>query len=221
MNKPLIRLEDYRPPAWLMQTVDLDFDLDVEQTEVRARLALIQDPAQGNVELRLDGVGIELVELRLDGRLLKADEYHIDAHSLIIPEVRGSVVVETWSRIRPLDNKAMHGVYLSGGVEEGFLLSQCEAEGFRHITWSVDRPDVLARYTVTLRARRERFPVLLAGGNPEAVGVLEDGRHWARFVDAQLFICRGGGTTGCDRGCPYHGRGATRCAENLGSEGNG
>ncbi|MEP6882322.1 MAG: aminopeptidase N, partial [Dokdonella sp.] len=185
MNKPLIRLEDYRPPAWFMQTVDLDFDLDVEQTEVRARLVLIQDPAQGDVELRLDGVGIELVELRLDGRLLKPDEYRIDAQSLIIPKVRGSVVVETRSRIRPLDNKAMHGVYLSGSVDEGFLLSQCEAEGFRHITWSVDRPDVLARYTVTLRARRERFPVLLAGGNPDAVGVLEDGLHWARFVDPQ------------------------------------
>lgn len=185
MNKPVICLEDYCPPAWRMQTVDLEFDLDVEQTEVTARLALIQDPAQGDVELRLDGVALELLELRLDGRLLDINEYLIDAESLTIPDVRGSVVVETRSRIRPADNKAMQGVYLSGSVNQGFILSQCEAEGFRHITWSVDRPDVLAPYCVTLRARRERFPILLAGGNPDAMGDLDDGRHWARFVDPQ------------------------------------
>ena len=152
MNKPLIRLEDYRPPAWLMQTVDLDFDLDVEQTEVRARMTLSQDADQGDVELRLDGIALELLELRLDGRLLNRDEYHIDELSLMIPGVRGCAVVETRSRIRPLGNKAMQGMYLSGSVDKGFLLSQCEAEGFRHISWSIDRPDVLARYTVTLRA---------------------------------------------------------------------
>ena len=185
MNKPLIRLEDYRPPAWRMQTVDLDFDLDVEQTEVTARLGLIQDPNQCDVDLRLDGVGIELLELRLDGRLLESNDYRMDAASLTIPDVRGSAVVETRSRIRPVDNKAMQGAYLSGNVAEGFIVTQCEAEGFRHITWSVDRPDVLARYTVTLRARRARFPVLLAGGNVDAVGDLDDGRHWARFVDPQ------------------------------------
>lgn len=185
MDKPIIRLEDFRPPAWRMETVELTFDLDVEQTLVSARLVLIQDPAQDSINLRLDGVGIELLELRIDGRVLGNDEYQIDKQALVVPNARGRVVVETRSRIRPDDNKALQGLYLSGGFDEGFLLSQCEAEGFRHITWSIDRPDVLAQYTVTLRARRDRFPVLLAGGNCDAVGDLDDGRHWARFVDPQ------------------------------------
>lgn len=185
MAKPVIHLEDYRPAAWRMETVKLDFDLDPRRTTVQACLTLSQDPAQEDIELRLDGEGIELLELRVDGRLLGSDEYRIEENVLCIPDMRGTVVVETRSRICPINNSAMLGLYLSGGLEKGFLLSQCEAEGFRHITWSIDRPDVLARYEVTLRADRARFPVLLAGGNPEGSGELEDGRHWARFVDPQ------------------------------------
>ncbi len=185
MMKPLTRLEDYRPPPWRMQTIDLDFDLDVEETLVSARLHVIQDPAQADVGLRLDGENVELLEIRLDGRVLASDEYRIEAAQLFLDALRGQAVIETRSRIRPADNKAMQGLYLSGGPEQGFLLSQCEAEGFRHITWSIDRPDVLARYTVTLRADRARFPVLLAGGNVDAAGELADGRHWVRVVDPQ------------------------------------
>ncbi|HQZ63255.1 MAG TPA: aminopeptidase N [Dokdonella sp.] len=185
MKKPLTCIEDYRPPAWRMQTIALDFDLDVEQSWVSARLHVIQDPAQADVGLRLDGENVELLEIRLDGRVLASDEYRIEGALLFLDAVRGEAVIETRSRIRPADNKAMQGLYLSGGTEQGFLLSQCEAEGFRHITWSIDRPDVLARYTVTLRADRARFPVLLAGGNADGAGELADGRHWARFVDPQ------------------------------------
>ena len=185
MAKPVIHLQDYRPPAWRMEAVKLAFDLAPELTTVHACLSLSQDSAQTDVDLRLDGEGIELVELRVDGRLLSANEYRVDNNLLCIPGVRGNVVVETVSRIRPVENSAMLGLYLSGGLERGFLLTQCEAEGFRHITWSIDRPDVLASYEVTLRADRDRFPVLLAGGNAEGTGELEDGRHWARFVDPQ------------------------------------
>jgi aminopeptidase N len=185
MSKPAIRLVDYRPPAWRMNAVDLEFDLDAEATIVCARLQLSQDPAQSEVELRLDGQDIELLEIRVDGRIIGADEFSICDHALQIPGLRGSALVETRSRIRPIANSAMQGLYVSGGSERGFLLSQCEAEGFRHITWSVDRPDVLARYSVTLRANRTRFPVLLAGGNADGRGELEQGRHWARFVDPQ------------------------------------
>ena len=185
MKKPTIRLEDYRPPAWRMQAVDIDFLLDVQESLVSARVLVIQDPAQKDVELRLDGENLELLEIRIDGRALASDEYRIDGSVLILDGVRDTAVIETRSRIRPADNTAMQGIYLSGDRERGFLLSQCEAEGFRHITWSIDRPDVLARYTVTLRADRSRFPVLLAGGNPDGAGELEDGHHWARFVDPQ------------------------------------
>ncbi|HET9032949.1 MAG TPA: aminopeptidase N [Dokdonella sp.] len=185
MGKPVIYLDDYKVPAWRMETVKLSFDLDPQLTTVHACLTLSQDPAQEDVELSLDGENIELVELRVDGRLLEFDEYCVDERGLCIPGMRGKVVIDTCSRIRPSENSAMLGVYLSGGTEKGFLLSQCEAEGFRHVTWSIDRPDVLARYEVTLRADRARFPVLLAGGNPAGSGELADGRHWARFVDPQ------------------------------------
>ena len=157
MKKPIIRLEDYRPPAWRMQAVDIDFLLDVQESLVSARVLVIQDPAQKDVELRLDGENLELLEIRIDGRALASDEYRIDGSILILDGVRDTAVIETRSRIRPADNTAMQGIYLSGDRERGFLLSQCEAEGFRHITWSIDRPDVLARYTVTLRADRSRF----------------------------------------------------------------
>jgi aminopeptidase N len=92
-------------------------------------------------------------------------------------------------RIHPATNTALEGLYLSGSREAGFLLTQCEAEGFRHITFFPDRPDVLTRYTVTLQAERARFPVLLAGGNPDGAGELPDGRHWARFVDPHPKPC--------------------------------
>ena len=185
MKKPIVHLKDYRPPAWRMITIDIDFDLDFEESLVSARLLVIQDSSQENGELRLDGEGIELLEIRVDGRALTDDEYQIDGPVLIVNGLRGKAVIETRSTIRPAANSAMQGLYLSGGRENGFLLTQCEAEGFRHITWSIDRPDVLASYTVTLRADRSRFPVLLAGGNPDGSGELEGGRHWARFVDPQ------------------------------------
>jgi aminopeptidase N len=185
MSKPAISLVDYRPPAWRMDAVDIEFDLDPEATIVTARLQVSQDSTQSDVELRLDGQDVELLEILVDGRSLSATEFSIEDQALRVPGLREKAVIETRSRIRPSANTAMQGLYLSGGSERGFLLSQCEAEGFRHITWSVDRPDVLARYSVTLRADRGRFPVLLAGGNADGRGELEDGRHWARFVDPQ------------------------------------
>ena len=145
MKKSVVRLEDYKPPTWCMHTIDIEFDLDVEETLVNARLLVTQDPAQEDVELRLDGKNIELLEIRIDGRVLASDGYRIEGSVLSVDGVRGEAVIETRSRIRPAANSAMQGLYLSGGREHGFLLSQCEAEGFRHITWSIDRPDVLAR----------------------------------------------------------------------------
>jgi aminopeptidase N len=183
--KPTIHLCDYWPSAWSIDEIALEFDLDPLLTVVKARLLARQDPAQADAPLQLDGEGIELLEILVDGRKLSATEYQCDSRGLTVPGLTGQVVVETLSRIRPSANSAMQGLYLSGSYEEGFLLTQCEAEGFRNITWSIDRPDVLARYTVTLRADRARFPVLLAGGDADGSGELEDGRHWARFVDPQ------------------------------------
>ncbi len=177
-----VRLADYRAPAWRVTRIELDFDLGIDSTEVAARLTLARDPAQ-DLPLMLDGEALELLAIRLDDRDLDPGDYELGASGLCVPAARDGSVLETRVRIRPASNTAFEGLYLSGSTESGFLLTQCEAEGFRRITYFTDRPDVLARYTVTLRAERARFPVLLAGGNADGRGELADGRHWARFVD--------------------------------------
>jgi aminopeptidase N len=178
---PPTRLADYRAPAWTVDEVALEFDLDFEHSEVAARLLLHgADPTQ---PLELDGEDLELLAVTLDGQALTPDAYEVDARRLTIRGARDGSVLETRVRIHPAANTALEGLYLSGSRETGFLLTQCEPQGFRHITYFPDRPDVQSRYTVTLRANRERFPVLLAGGNPDGAGELPDGRHWARYVD--------------------------------------
>jgi aminopeptidase N len=177
-----IRLREYRRPAWSVESIELDVDLGIDVTEITSRLTLRHDAAQA-LPLRLDGEGLELLAISLDGHLLDAADYRYEHGVLEVQGARDGSVLETRVRVRPAANTALEGLYLSGPRETGFLLTQCEAEGFRHITFFPDRPDVLARFTVTLRADRTRFPVLLAGGNPDGSGELPDGRHWARFVD--------------------------------------
>jgi aminopeptidase N len=177
-----IRLHDYRRPAWGVDSIELEVDLGIDATEITALLSLRRDAAQAE-PLRLDGEGLELLAIALDGRPLDAGSYRIQDSVLEVDGARDGSVLETRVRVNPAANTTLEGLYLSGSRESGFLLTQCEAEGFRHITFFPDRPDVLARYTVTLRADRTRFPVLLAGGNPDGSGELADGRHWARFVD--------------------------------------
>ncbi|EQD38481.1 aminopeptidase N, partial [mine drainage metagenome] len=152
------------------------------RTEVYARLELESADATP-APLRLDGEGLELIELRLDGKRLGPADYHVDVHALQLSKLPARCVLESRVRIRPQANTALEGLYLSGSAERGFLLTQCEAQGFRHITYFLDRPDVLTRYSVELRADAARFPVLLAGGNAAGSGALVDGRHWARFDD--------------------------------------
>ncbi len=184
-NEPTItpvRLHEYRRPAWTVDTAELDVDLGIDTTEITSRLTLRRDASQ-SLPLRLDGEGLELLAISLDGRALDANGYRYKDGALEVDQVHDGSVLETRVRVMPAANTALEGLYLSGSREAGFLLTQCEAEGFRHITFFPDRPDVLTRFTVTLRAERERFPVLLAGGNPDGAGELADGRHWARFVD--------------------------------------
>jgi aminopeptidase N len=181
--KPTVFLRDYRAPAWRIRDVALDFDLDSAATIVVARLHVEPDAEQAGVPLRLDGEGLELLELRVNGHVVKPGGYELDAHALTIRGIAKAAVIETRALIVPEHNTALQGLYLSGQRDTGFLLTQCEAEGFRRITWFTDRPDVLARYTVTLRADKARFPLLLANGNADGAGELAGGRHWARFVD--------------------------------------
>ncbi len=176
--KPTLR-HDYRPPAFLVDEVELDFDLGAADTRVRSRLKLRRNPAHdGAAPLRLDGEALELLALRLDGAALGANRYRSDDSGLTVAEVPDAFTLEVETRIAPDANSELSGLYTSGGN----FFTQCEAEGFRRITYFPDRPDVMARFTTTLRADRATCPVLLSNGNPDGAGV-EGARHWARWVD--------------------------------------
>jgi aminopeptidase N len=177
-----VRREEYRPPAFLVDTVDLHFSLDPAATLVRARLALRRNPAHGDpaAPLRLDGEALTLLALRLDGADLPPDAYTLEPDGgLTIASMPDACTLETETRIAPDQNTEFSGLYVSGGN----FFTQCEAEGFRRITFFPDRPDVMARFSVTLVADRATCPVLLSNGNPEASGDAGGGRHFARWVD--------------------------------------
>jgi aminopeptidase N len=180
MSAQPIRLIDYRPPAWLIREVALRFQLEFAETRVFATLHLERNPAGAADEpLRLHGEDLETVQLRLGGAVLTREQYRIDGDLLEIAAAPSPCVFESEVLIRPERNTRLEGLYRSGN----FLTTQCEAEGFRRITWFIDRPDVMARYRVRLEADRERFPVLLANGNPGASGRLDQGRHYAEWDD--------------------------------------
>ncbi len=177
----LIHRQDYTPPPYLVDTVELRFDLVAEATTVSSRLVIRRNPelAGDAGPLVLAGRRLLLKEVRLDGRPLVPPEYLLDEESLTIPGPPGAFVLETEVEINPLGNTALEGLYQSSGN----FCTQCEAEGFRKITFHPDRPDVLSRYTVTLAADRERYPVLLSNGNLVKEGALDGGRHFAVWED--------------------------------------
>jgi aminopeptidase N len=172
-----VRLEDYRPPAFLIEEVRLDFALDPRATRVKARLAIRRD-GRHDEPLRLNGEGLRLIALAIDGRPLGATAYSIDEEWLTVFTVPDGFTLESEVEIDPAANTALSGLYMSGGR----FCTQCEAEGFRRITWFADRPDVLARFDVRIEAPRE-FRHLLSNGNLTASGDLPDGRHFAAWHD--------------------------------------
>src|SRR5215469_13967765 len=177
-----VRLADHRPPAFLIDTVDLVFDLDGEDTRVKSRLGMRRNPAAFDPAepLQLDGEDLTLVSLALDGQPLGDNRYQSSAAGgLILPDVPDAFTLDVETRIAPADNTQLSGLYMSGGN----FCTQCEPEGFRRITYFIDRPDVMARYTTTIIADKSRFPVLLSNGNPVEHGESGNGRHWAKWVD--------------------------------------
>jgi aminopeptidase N len=175
-----IYLRDYSPPAYLVETVDLHFDLGDDLTLVRSRLALRRNPdhCRGENTLVLQGRSLALRGLRLDGRPLTARDYRLDDETLTLAGVPEAFVLEVETAIRPRENTSLEGLYQSSGN----FCTQCEPQGFRKITYYPDRSDVMARFTTTLVADR-RFPVLLANGNLVETGNLPGGRHFARWED--------------------------------------
>ena len=177
-----IKRSDYRAPAWLVPDIALDFALGLETTRVRSTLTVEKNPAgDGSATLRLDGDGLAVTSLTLDGR--NFNSWAMDGDDLLIdlPGERHTIEIET--RIHPAANSQLSGLYASNGM----LCTQCEAEGFRRVTFFPDRPDVLSKYSVRLSADKARFPVLLANGNEVATGQDfardGDGTHWAQWDD--------------------------------------
>jgi aminopeptidase N len=176
-----VRRQDYEQPAYLVEHVDLRFDLDAEKTSVRSRLTVSRNPRPGRTRaLRLDGRGLELVSLALDGRPLAAESYRLQQDGLVIeaplPE---RFDLEIVTRVHPSSNASLEGLFQSGPM----LCTQCEAQGFSRITYFPDRPDIMSRYRVTLVADRQAYPVLLSNGNLVAKGREEGGRHWVTWED--------------------------------------
>ncbi|MBL0289835.1 MAG: aminopeptidase N [Betaproteobacteria bacterium] len=177
-----VRRQDYRPPAFLVDAVDLRFDLDPERTRVTTTFGFRRNPAPGadaHAALVLDGEQQQDVAVALDGLPLPPSRYRVSEHDLVLHDPPDSGQLTVSATIRPAANVALEGLYVSSGV----FCTQCEAEGFRRITYFPDRPDVLAVYTVTLVADRARYPVLLSNGNRVGSGDAGNGRHFVRWHD--------------------------------------
>jgi len=190
-----VRLEDYRPPDWLVNTVDLDVSLDPERTRVRATLALEPNPNRvTGAPLVLDGDGLTLANVKLDGKLLAADEYRATPDRLTLRAPARPLTLAIETIVDPSANTQLMGLYRSSGN----YCTQCEAEGFRRITYFPDRPDVMAVFTTRVEADKDEAPVLLANGNFAGGGdVPGTNRHFALWHDpfpkpSYLFALVGG-----------------------------
>jgi len=175
----VIRREDYAPPAFWIDTVELTFDLDPAKTRVLNRMRLRRNPAVPAQPLRLDGEELNLARVMLNGA---GCSFRKDGEQLVLenlPAGDEAFDLEIFTTCAPEKNSQLMGLYVS----QGTFFTQCEAEGFRRITYFLDRPDVMASYTVTLRADKGRCPVLLSNGNLVESGDLGDGRHFAKWVD--------------------------------------
>jgi aminopeptidase N len=170
-----IRRQDYRPADWLVPEIRLDFELDTERTRVRSILAVVRN-GDHDRPLVLNGDGLEAVSVKLDG---EPAEWTMDGPNLVLPICGERATVETEVEISPAANTKLMGLYASNGM----LCTQCEAEGFRRITFFPDRPDVLSKYHVRMEGDAGRFPVLLSNGNRVAEGEGPNGRHWAEWQD--------------------------------------
>jgi len=180
-----IRREAYTAPAFWIDTVDLTFDLDPAKTRVLSKMRLRRNPEVAAQPLRLDGEDLNLARVLVNGG---GTSFKMDGNQLLLenlPEGHEPFELEIFTTCNPEKNTQLMGLYVS----QGTFFTQCEAEGFRRITYFLDRPDVMASYTVTLRADKAKYPVLLSNGNLVEQGALEDGRHFAKWVDPHKKPC--------------------------------
>ena len=180
-----IRRVEYTAPAFWIDTVDLTFDLDPAKTRVLNKMRVRRNPDVAAQSLRLDGEELNLARVMVNGG---GTSFKIDGNQLVLenlPEGNDAFDLEIFTTCDPSKNTQLSGLYVSN---ESFF-TQCEAEGFRRITYFLDRPDVMASYTVTLRADAQKYPVLLSNGNLLEQGKLEDGRHFAKWIDPHKKPC--------------------------------
>jgi len=171
--------KDYIPPSYLIDTVELGFDLDPDRTIVANRMIMTRNPDSAQREIELHGGDIELVALRINGKTLGKGDYRVEDGMLRIPNAPEQATLEIETLCAPAKNTTLNGLYVSNGN----FFTQCEAEGFRNISYFPDRPDVMAKFTVMLRADKDKYPVLLSNGNLIEEGELDDGRHYAKWED--------------------------------------
>ena len=180
-----IRRVDYAAPAYWIDTVDLTFDLDPTKTRVLNKMRVRRNPDVPAQALRLDGEELNVARVMVNGG---GSSFKMDGHQLVLenlPEGTDAFDLEIFTTCNPSKNTQLSGLYVSN---ESFF-TQCEAEGFRRITYFLDRPDVMASYTVTLRADAQQYPVLLSNGNLLEQGSLDDGRHFAKWEDPHKKPC--------------------------------
>ena len=193
--------KDYAPTPYLIETVELEFFLEDEATLVRSTLKCRRnpDPTAVGADLVLDGEELELVSVELDGQALGPDRYVLEEESLTISSPPDSFTLRTEVRINPRGNTQLSGLYKTGAN----YCTQCEAEGFRRITWFLDRPDVMATFTTYIEGDAETNPVMLSNGNKVGEGQLDGGRHWARwedpFMKPSYLFALVAGTLSCQR----------------------
>ncbi|MGQ7830244.1 aminopeptidase N [Altererythrobacter sp. Z27] len=175
---PMIRREDYQPFAWLVPVIALDFDLGLEATRIVSRLTVARNgKAAPSSTIRLNGDGLTLLSVKVDGEM--RNDWSLDGDDLIVPLSDEAHEIEIATEIDPAANTRLEGLYASNGM----LCTQCEAEGFRRITFFPDRPDVLSTYRVRMSGSKAQFPILLCNGNRVAEGEGADGTHWAEWHD--------------------------------------
>ena len=172
----VIKRADYTAPAYWIDTVDLCFDLDPAKTRVLNKMTLRRNPDVAPQPLRLDGEELNLARVLVNGQ---GASFKMDGSQLVLCDLPDAFELEIFTTTCPAKNTKLMGLYVSNDS----FFTQCEAEGFRRITYFLDRPDVMASYSVTLRADKAKYPVLLSNGNLVAHGALEDGRHFAKWVD--------------------------------------
>ncbi len=170
---------DYRPPAYLVDTVALDFDIQENNTEVTAQLAVARNVAGPAGPWRLDGRGMRLVRVAIDGADLAHDAYELTDTALWLDNLPSVFELTIVTELDPETNLSLEGLYRSGAI----LCTQCEATGFSRITYFPDRPDVMARFTTRIEADAARYPVLLSNGNCTEAGMAQPGRHYAIYED--------------------------------------